>query len=83
MITIQSDLDAEIETIPIIIISSIIILKILKLKFVSPKASLKIEAGRVVILFAPRITKVTMNEVNSENKVKSLSDLLLILYIFI
>jgi hypothetical protein len=76
---IQYDLDAEIETIPIIIIISSIILKIPKLKFVRPKTSLKIDAGRIVILFAPRIIKVNIIEMNSEHKVNSLSDLLWIL----
>jgi hypothetical protein len=59
--------------IPIKIIDNIIILIVSKLIWVSPNASLKIEAGSVIILLDPKSKNVIRMEIKKEHSVNILS----------
>lgn len=63
----------KIGRIPIKIINSMIILRVPKLTWVSPMDSLKIDAGRVIILLEPKIKKVIRKEPTREQRVHTLS----------
>jgi hypothetical protein len=70
----------KIGLIPIKIINNMIILKVPKLILVSPMDSLKIDAGRVIILLEPKMKKVITKETKSEHRVNTLSFFLYIIF---